>query len=118
MTSTWENGSGKLTECGHHPAIFIGYVRSGNTVMKSGEDRDHTSAKHGFVAVEMEGIVSWDEVPCILIEGICDYSDRYLFSTLGNKFNRVTAIFWLFFAARYFSSVLKSGHPFRLVQPC
>ncbi|KAK2595194.1 hypothetical protein QQS21_007099 [Conoideocrella luteorostrata] len=61
----------------HNPAIFIGCIGSGNAVMKSGEDRDRISAEHGVVAFEMEGAGAWDEVPCVVIKGICDYSDSH-----------------------------------------
>lgn len=45
--------------------------------MKSGEDRDRISAEHGIIAFEMEGAGAWDEVPCIVVKGICDYSDSH-----------------------------------------
>lgn len=45
--------------------------------MKSGEDRDRISAEHGVIAFEMEGAGAWDEVPCIVVKGICDYSDSH-----------------------------------------
>ncbi|KAF5122380.1 hypothetical protein E5D57_012857 [Metarhizium anisopliae] len=59
------------------PVIFIGCLGSGNTVMKSGKDRDRISAEHGIIAFEMEGAGVWDEMPCIVIKGICDYSDSH-----------------------------------------
>ncbi|KAK2589404.1 hypothetical protein QQS21_012921, partial [Conoideocrella luteorostrata] len=61
----------------HSPAIFIDCIGSGNAVMKSGEDRDRISAEHGVIAFEMEGAGAWDEVPCVVIKGICDYSDSH-----------------------------------------
>ncbi len=59
------------------PAIFIGRIGSGNTVMKSGEDRDRIAADHDLIAFEMEGAGAWDEVPCIIVKGICDYADSH-----------------------------------------
>lgn len=65
------------TGSSHKPALYIGRLGSGNTVMKSGEDRDRVSAEHGIIAFEMEGAGAWDEVPCLVVKGICDYSDSH-----------------------------------------
>ncbi|KAJ5762816.1 purine and uridine phosphorylase [Penicillium manginii] len=59
------------------PAIFIGRVASGDTVMKSGEHRDKIAKEHSIVAFEMEGAGLWDEIPTVVIKGICDYSDSH-----------------------------------------
>lgn len=59
------------------PEIFIGRIASGNKVMKSGTDRDRIAAEHDIVAFEMEGAGVWDEVPCIVVKGICDYADSH-----------------------------------------
>ncbi|KND90947.1 hypothetical protein TOPH_04366 [Tolypocladium ophioglossoides CBS 100239] len=74
----------KLVAREHHledgqftPEIFIGCVGSGNTVMKSGEDRDRIAAANGCIAFEMEGAGAWEEVPCIVVKGICDYADSH-----------------------------------------
>jgi nucleoside phosphorylase len=57
------------------PAIHIGRIASGDTVMKSGEDRDSIAKRDGVVAFDMEGAGVWDEVPCIVVKGVCDYAD-------------------------------------------
>ncbi|PQK16765.1 hypothetical protein BB8028_0006g10840 [Beauveria bassiana] len=62
---------------GNEPALFIGRLGSGNTVMKSGEDRDRIAAEHGIIAFEMEGTGIWDEIPCIVVKAICDFSDSH-----------------------------------------
>ncbi|KAF4444921.1 kinesin light chain, partial [Fusarium austroafricanum] len=59
------------------PEVFIGRIGSGNTVMKSGGDRDQIAAQHSLIAFEMEGAGAWDEVPCIVVKGICDYADSH-----------------------------------------
>ncbi|KAM3475995.1 hypothetical protein MY8738_007151 [Beauveria namnaoensis] len=59
------------------PGIFIGRIGSGNTVMKSGEDRDRIAADNDLIAFEMEGAGAWDQVPCIVVKGICDYADSH-----------------------------------------
>lgn len=66
-----------VEEANFSPEIFIGRVGSGNTVMKSGEDRDRIASAHNIIAFEMEGAGAWDEVPCIVVKGICDYADSH-----------------------------------------
>lgn len=78
------------------PQIFIGRIASGDTVMKSGEHRDQLAQQHNVIAFEMEGAGAWDEVPCILIKGICDYADSH-----KNKK-------WQPFAAAAAASVMKA----------
>jgi nucleoside phosphorylase len=57
------------------PVIHIGVVASGDTVMKSGEDRDTIAEKEGIIAFEMEAAGVWEEVPSIVVKGVCDYAD-------------------------------------------
>ncbi|KAK0709916.1 nucleoside phosphorylase domain-containing protein [Lasiosphaeria miniovina] len=59
------------------PAIYIGPVASGDTVMKSGEDRDRIAREEGILAFEMEGAGVWDEIPCIVVKSVCDYADSH-----------------------------------------
>ncbi|PKX99487.1 purine and uridine phosphorylase [Aspergillus novofumigatus IBT 16806] len=59
----------------HKPAIHFGPIASGDTVMKSGEDRDMIAAIDNIIAFEMEGAGVWDNMPCIIIKGVCDYAD-------------------------------------------
>ncbi|KAL7946793.1 hypothetical protein V8C42DRAFT_352307 [Trichoderma barbatum] len=59
------------------PAIHIGAVASGDTVLKSGEDRDSIATKEGVIAFEMEGAGIWGEIPCIIVKGVCDYADSH-----------------------------------------
>ncbi|RDA85560.1 hypothetical protein CP532_3321 [Ophiocordyceps camponoti-leonardi (nom. inval.)] len=64
---------------GHDPCpdIHIGRLASGDTVMKSGEHRDQIAKQHDIIAFEMEGAGAWDEVPCVVVKGICDYADSH-----------------------------------------
>ena len=78
------------------PEIFVGRIASGDTVVKSGEHRDQLAKQHNVIAFEMEGAGAWDEVPCIVIKGICDYADSH-----KNKK-------WQSFAAATASSVMKA----------
>lgn len=59
------------------PQVFMGRVASGNAVMRSSEHRDAIARRHGVIAFEMEGAGAWDEVPCIVVKGICDYADSH-----------------------------------------
>ncbi|TEA18648.1 hypothetical protein C8034_v010408 [Colletotrichum sidae] len=45
--------------------------------MKSGEDRDRIAAQNGIIAFEMEGAGIWEEIPCIIVKGVCDYADSH-----------------------------------------
>ncbi|EGU86152.1 hypothetical protein FOXB_03340 [Fusarium oxysporum f. sp. conglutinans Fo5176] len=55
--------------------LHIGTVASGDKVMKSGEERDKVAKEEGVIAFEMEGAGIWDQFPCLIIKGICDYAD-------------------------------------------
>jgi nucleoside phosphorylase len=59
------------------PKIFLGGVGSGDTVMKSGQDRDKIANAHGLIAFEMEGAGLSNELPCIVVKGVCDYADSH-----------------------------------------
>jgi nucleoside phosphorylase len=59
------------------PDIIIGRIASGDTVMKSGDHRDQIAKRYGIMAFEMEGAGLWDEAPCIVVKGICDYADSH-----------------------------------------
>jgi nucleoside phosphorylase len=58
-------------------AIHYGLIASGDTVMKSGEDRDAIAKEEGVIAFEMEGAGVWDKLPCVVIKGVCDYADSH-----------------------------------------
>jgi nucleoside phosphorylase len=59
------------------PVIFIGRIGSGDTVIKSGQHRDEIAQRHQFIAFEMGGAGAWEQVPCIVVKGICDYADSH-----------------------------------------
>lgn len=59
------------------PSIFVGPFGSGDTVLKSAEDRDEIADKYGILAYEMEGAGVWDTISCIVIKGVCDYADSH-----------------------------------------
>ncbi|KAJ5667481.1 hypothetical protein N7507_003345 [Penicillium longicatenatum] len=59
------------------PVVHIGTMASADTVMKSGEHRDKLAEKEGIIGLEMEGAGVWDNVPCVIIKGVCDYADSH-----------------------------------------
>lgn len=59
------------------PLVFLGRVASGDTVMKSATDRDRIAEAHKVMAFEMEGSGVWDELPSLVIKGVCDYADSH-----------------------------------------
>ncbi|RKK92683.1 hypothetical protein BFJ71_g10071 [Fusarium oxysporum] len=59
------------------PRVHFGRIASGDTVMKSGEDRDHIARKLGVIAFEMESAGVWDSLPCLVVKGACDYADSH-----------------------------------------
>lgn len=59
------------------PAVHFGLIASGDTVLKSGEDRDATAQQEEVIAFEMESAGIWDIFPCVVIKGACDYADSH-----------------------------------------
>ncbi|KAI8721385.1 hypothetical protein NCS52_00586000 [Fusarium sp. LHS14.1] len=60
-----------------HPTIHIGPVASGDKVMKSAAERDRLYKEEGVIAFDMEGAGVWNELPCIIVKGVCDYADSH-----------------------------------------
>ncbi|KAL5340300.1 hypothetical protein BJX70DRAFT_123426 [Aspergillus crustosus] len=67
----------RLTGGGADPAFHIGRFASGSGVIKSGEHRDRIADEEGAIGFEMEGAGVWDNLPCIIIKGVCNYADSY-----------------------------------------
>lgn len=58
--------------------IHYGLIASGNQVIKSGRLRDQISSRYGGVlCFEMEAAGLMNELPCVVIRGICDYADAH-----------------------------------------
>jgi nucleoside phosphorylase len=61
-----------------NPVVHFGLIASGDTVMKSGEDRDDIAARDDVIAFEMEGAGVWENFArSLVIKGICDYADSH-----------------------------------------
>lgn len=58
-------------------SVHIGKIASADIVMKSGEHRDEIARKEKVIGFEMEGAGVWDNIPCIIIKGVCDYADSH-----------------------------------------
>ncbi|KAL8393528.1 hypothetical protein RB595_003322 [Gaeumannomyces hyphopodioides] len=59
-----------------NPAIHYGLIASANQIMKDALVRDHL-AKKGVLCFEMEAAGLMNTFPCLVIRGICDYSDSH-----------------------------------------
>lgn len=57
--------------------IHYGLIASGNKLMKDALVRDQLSAEHGILCFEMEAAGLMNNFPCLVIRGICDYSDTH-----------------------------------------
>lgn len=60
-----------------YPAVHYGLIASGNKVMKSAQQRDELRDKENVVCFEMEAAGLMNNFPCLVIRGICDYSDDH-----------------------------------------
>ncbi|KAH0591720.1 hypothetical protein MHUMG1_10550 [Metarhizium humberi] len=60
-----------------NPAVHYGLIASGNAVMKSAQLRDKLRDEWDVLCFEMEAAGLMDSFPCIVIRGICDYSDDH-----------------------------------------
>ncbi|EWY89573.1 hypothetical protein FOYG_10393 [Fusarium oxysporum NRRL 32931] len=61
----------------NNPAIHCGLIASGSQLVKNALLRDKLAAKHGILCFEMEAAGLMNHFPCVLIRGICDYSDSH-----------------------------------------
>ncbi|KAK4033714.1 nucleoside phosphorylase domain-containing protein, partial [Parachaetomium inaequale] len=57
------------------PRIHYGVIASGNRVMKDGKARDEIAQRLSALCFEMEAAGMMDNLQCLPIRGICDYSD-------------------------------------------
>jgi nucleoside phosphorylase len=60
-----------------NPAIHYGLIASANQVMKDALIRDRLSAERDVLCFEMEAAGLMNHFPCLVIRGICDYSDSH-----------------------------------------
>jgi nucleoside phosphorylase len=60
-----------------NPAIHYGLIASANQLMKDALVRDKLAAEKGVLCFEMEAAGLMNHFPCLVIRGICDYSDSH-----------------------------------------
>ncbi|KAI4741959.1 Pfs, NACHT and ankyrin domain protein [Aureobasidium sp. EXF-12298] len=59
------------------PLVHYGTIASSNQVIKNAATRDRLGQEHGAMCFEMEAAGLMDGFPCLVIRGICDYSDSH-----------------------------------------
>jgi nucleoside phosphorylase len=59
------------------PKIHYGVIASANRVMRNGKERDEIGQRHSALCFEMEAAGMMDNLQCLPIRGICDYSDSH-----------------------------------------
>jgi nucleoside phosphorylase len=60
-----------------HPFIHYGTIASGNQVMKDGMKRQELAQTDEIHCFEMEAAGVLDQIPSLVIRGICDYADSH-----------------------------------------
>ncbi|KAL6892083.1 ankyrin repeat protein [Trichoderma evansii] len=60
-----------------NPAIHYGLIASANQLMKDALVRDRMAAEMDVLCFEMEAAGLMNHFPCLIIRGICDYSDSH-----------------------------------------
>lgn len=59
------------------PLVHYGLIASANQVMRHGATREKLRREKGVICFEMEAAGLMDDFPCLVIRGICDYSDSH-----------------------------------------
>lgn len=60
-----------------NPMIHYGLIASANQLMKDARVRDKLARDKGVLCFEMEAAGLMNHFPCLVIRGICDYSDTH-----------------------------------------
>ncbi|RYP47461.1 hypothetical protein DL768_006486 [Monosporascus sp. mg162] len=60
-----------------NPAVHYGLIASANQLMKNALIRDTLAAEKDVLCFEMEAAGLMNHFPCLVIRGICDYSDTH-----------------------------------------
>ncbi|KAE8416243.1 hypothetical protein BDV36DRAFT_297216 [Aspergillus pseudocaelatus] len=61
----------------NEPQSHYGIIASGDSVIKHGRTREEIRTQTGALCIEMEAAGLMLDFPCIVIRGICDYSDSH-----------------------------------------
>lgn len=65
------------TEDEDNPAIHYGLIASANRLIKDAFVRDKLAAEKDVLCFEMEAAGLMNHFPCLVVRGICDYSDSH-----------------------------------------
>ncbi|KAK6360492.1 hypothetical protein TWF730_006632 [Orbilia blumenaviensis] len=88
-----------LRESKHTPEVHYGLIASADTVMKSAQYRDKLRNRWNVSCFDTEAAGLMNNFPCVVIRGICDYSD-------GHK-NRMWQPYAAIAAAAYAKDLLR-----------
>ncbi|KAL5040925.1 hypothetical protein BDW71DRAFT_213598 [Aspergillus fruticulosus] len=58
-------------------SIHTGPIAFSDNVMNSGQHREEIVRKEKVIGFDIEGSGIWDNMSCVIIKGVCDYSDRH-----------------------------------------
>jgi nucleoside phosphorylase len=68
----------RLQRSSNETVVHYGTIASGNQVVRDGRTRDTISRQlQGVLCFEMEAAGLMNDLPCLVIRGICDYSDSH-----------------------------------------
>ena len=59
------------------PVVHYGLIASADTLMKDAKARDRLIEKHDILCFEMEAAGIMNDFSCVVVRGICDYSDSH-----------------------------------------
>lgn len=59
------------------PRIHYGLIASGNQVLKDAKTRDSIAHELDILCFEMEAAGLVDQLPCLVVRGVCDYCDSH-----------------------------------------
>ncbi|KAF3063346.1 putative ankyrin repeat protein [Trichoderma lentiforme] len=88
------------------PAIHYGLIASANQLMKDASIRDKLSAEKDVLCFEMEAAGLVNHFPCLVIRGICDYSDSHK--------NKEWQGYAAMTAAAYAKDLIRQLHPSKI----
>lgn len=67
----------KVEDREDNPTIHYGTIASANQLMKDATTRDTLAKEQGILCFEMEAAGLMNHFPCLVVRGICDYSDSH-----------------------------------------
>ncbi|KAJ6003139.1 purine and uridine phosphorylase [Penicillium sp. IBT 35674x] len=67
----------RTTRPNQQPIVHRGLILSGNGVIKNPQDRESLRRYTDAICFEMEAAGIMDEIPCLIVRGICDYADTH-----------------------------------------